>query len=418
MTNHVAGALRCRCGWSPWWRSWPRWRPLRWRSTWRMPGLAEPLLRCLLGVHYRVKVTGLEHVPRTGPALIVSNHLSWLDGFFVAAYTPRRGKALVSADVVSRPIVRQLAVRSGMIPTPPSGPRTFARRFGWGASAIDRGAGDLPRGPDLAQRHGRTVPAGHGDDASRPRWVVVVPVALDNLWGSVFGASDGCFFRKRPQGWRAHGGDRVRSASASARHGHLGPAGVVEAAVRARAVTGTVAARAGDPRPRLASLGSPRAGPACRIGGRLRRRQRPPARGRARLGGAGGAGCRPPRRCQRRRSLAPPRRARAVSRLSCLAARGGSAPAARQPRRRRVRAARGWGVSGRNLEGTFLVVPRSALRNSSSAIPLSRDDPARVFRCTGVSAAPSGYAGRRPSYPLDPPAARSAGRRGWGPSYF
>lgn len=46
---------------------------------------AGPLLRRL----YNVKVTGAENVPRSGPAIITPNHLSFIDPFFVALTCPR-----------------------------------------------------------------------------------------------------------------------------------------------------------------------------------------------------------------------------------------------------------------------------------------------------------------------------------------
>ena len=48
---------------------------------------AGPVLRALaLG---RVKVTGLEHVPSTGPAILASNHLSVVDSFYLPLVLPR-----------------------------------------------------------------------------------------------------------------------------------------------------------------------------------------------------------------------------------------------------------------------------------------------------------------------------------------
>ena len=46
---------------------------------------AGPVLRRL----YNVKTTGAENVPRSGPAIITPNHLSFIDPFFVALTCPR-----------------------------------------------------------------------------------------------------------------------------------------------------------------------------------------------------------------------------------------------------------------------------------------------------------------------------------------
>ena len=206
-----------------------------------LPRIVQPLLRCLLCLHYRVKVTGLENLPLTGPVLIVSNHVSWLDGFFIAAFTPRRGGALVSADIVNRPIVRQLAVRSGMIPTPFSGPRAIREALRSGGVLLDRSEvlAIFPEGQ--ITRIGMVGPFLRGMEVilrGRPH-VAVVPVALDNMWGSILSASDGRFFRKWPQGWRRTvviAFDPPLPAPVSAFSARQG---VVEAVVRARALTGT-----------------------------------------------------------------------------------------------------------------------------------------------------------------------------------
>lgn len=51
--------------------------------------MAKFLLRCLLRVLYRVKVTGMEHYHETGDrALIIANHTSLLDGILLYAWLP------------------------------------------------------------------------------------------------------------------------------------------------------------------------------------------------------------------------------------------------------------------------------------------------------------------------------------------
>jgi 1-acyl-sn-glycerol-3-phosphate acyltransferase len=43
----------------------------------------------ILSALYRPTVEGLEHIPATGPAILASNHLSFLDHFFLPAYVDR-----------------------------------------------------------------------------------------------------------------------------------------------------------------------------------------------------------------------------------------------------------------------------------------------------------------------------------------
>ena len=46
---------------------------------------------------YRVRITGIENIPTSGPALLVSNHISWLDGIMLITMTSRPIRFLVYA---------------------------------------------------------------------------------------------------------------------------------------------------------------------------------------------------------------------------------------------------------------------------------------------------------------------------------
>lgn len=53
---------------------------------WVFKAILKPILRLLYGI----KVEGLQHVPRRGPAIIAANHLSFLDSFFIPLVVNRR----------------------------------------------------------------------------------------------------------------------------------------------------------------------------------------------------------------------------------------------------------------------------------------------------------------------------------------
>jgi 1-acyl-sn-glycerol-3-phosphate acyltransferase len=169
-----------------------------------LPRIIQPLYRLLLFPRYRFRIRGVHHVPRTGPVLLVANHVSWLDGFILAACSPRRGRILVNADFIRLPILRFLALRAGLIEVPYSGPGSVRNAIRAARKTLDAGdaVGLFPEAQ--ISRNGLLGPFYRGlevivkdrDD------IPVVPVYLDNLWGSVFSFSGGRFFNFPPKGWR------------------------------------------------------------------------------------------------------------------------------------------------------------------------------------------------------------------------
>ena len=169
-----------------------------------LPWIVQPFLRLVLSARYNLRRVDLENLPMSGPVLLVSNHISWFDGFFIAAALPRRGTALVNSGVFSNPVVGHLARRSGMIPIPYHGPRAQRAAIETARAALDSGKllGIFPEGQ--LTRTGLTGPFHRGLELilSGRDQVPVVPVYLDNVWGSIFSFSGKKFFRKWPKGLR------------------------------------------------------------------------------------------------------------------------------------------------------------------------------------------------------------------------
>lgn len=96
-------------------------------------------MRPLLGALWRLDVTGLEHVPRRGPAVLCPNHISFIDSTFMMALAPRRMLSVGKAEYMDSAATRYLFPAMGMIPID---------RSGGAASqlALDRAAEALARG--------------------------------------------------------------------------------------------------------------------------------------------------------------------------------------------------------------------------------------------------------------------------------
>lgn len=72
-----------------------------------------------LRVYFRWHIEGLENVPRTGPALVASNHISYLDGLSVAYAVNRAGRRprfLAKASLFKVPVIGVALKAIGQIP--------------------------------------------------------------------------------------------------------------------------------------------------------------------------------------------------------------------------------------------------------------------------------------------------------------
>jgi acyl-[acyl-carrier-protein]-phospholipid O-acyltransferase/long-chain-fatty-acid--[acyl-carrier-protein] ligase len=169
-----------------------------------LPWIVQPFLRVMLSLRYNLRVIGRENIPRTGGVLVVSNHLSWYDGFFLAATLPRKATALVNANVFGWPVIGFLARRCGLISVPFHGPKAQRASIETCRKILDGGGllGIFPEG--LLTRNGMTTSFRRGLEVilAKREQITVIPVYLDNVWGSMMSFSEGRFFTKWPKGWR------------------------------------------------------------------------------------------------------------------------------------------------------------------------------------------------------------------------
>jgi 1-acyl-sn-glycerol-3-phosphate acyltransferase len=139
-----------------------------------------PMLRAV----YRPTVTGVEHVPRTGPVILAANHQSFADEFFTPMAARRQVAYLAKAEYFTSPGVRGAAMRTffttlGHVPVERGDTRSAAAVIdvGVGVLAEGRALGIFPEGtrsPDGRLHKFRTGVARLALRSGAP----VVPVGL------------------------------------------------------------------------------------------------------------------------------------------------------------------------------------------------------------------------------------------------
>jgi len=152
----------------------------------------------LLRVAYRIRFTGAQNIPSSGGALLVANHVTFLDGLLLAATTQRFIRFLVIEKHYQRfePIPRLFHA----IPVKQGRPRDVVEMIARSRAALAAGElvcifpeGDLTRMGNIQafQRGMERIAAGLD--------VPVIPIHLGGLWGSVFSFAGGRLFAKWPQ---------------------------------------------------------------------------------------------------------------------------------------------------------------------------------------------------------------------------
>src|SRR6478609_2155419 len=145
---------------------------------------------------YRVKAIGLENLP-SGGFLLVPNHITWVDAIILQLACPRPVRFVIDEEFYRKPVLHPVLRMARAIPIDRRKPREAIRRA---TAQIEAGQfvcifpeGQLSRSGTLARlQRGFEMIARHAQ-------VPVVPVFLDQLWGSIFSFRGGRFFQKWPR---------------------------------------------------------------------------------------------------------------------------------------------------------------------------------------------------------------------------
>lgn len=152
---------------------------------------------------YRVRTYGIENIPERGPALLVANHVSWIDGILILLASSRPIRMVAYADYVQGRFARYLSNLFGIIPIRAGdGPRALIQSLNTARDALNSGQLVCIFAEGKISRTGQLQKFERGmlrilKDTDAP----VVPVCLDELWGSIFSYERGKFIWKKPKYW-------------------------------------------------------------------------------------------------------------------------------------------------------------------------------------------------------------------------
>lgn len=164
--------------------------------TWRL--VPEYFLRLLAGmlihIAYRLDTRDLDHIPEEGPAVLICNHVSFIDAIVLMAAVRRPIRFVMDHRIYRAPVMNFLFRKTGTIPiaTAKEDPAQKEAAFAEVARALAKGdlIGLFPEG--RITHDGKMNVFRYGVQriaAETP--VPIVPLALRGLWGSFFSRRHG-----------------------------------------------------------------------------------------------------------------------------------------------------------------------------------------------------------------------------------
>lgn len=170
-----------------------------------LPSVLVRLINLLIAHSiYNLRAVGAEHVPDKGGALIVSNHISFVDAILILATLKRPVRFIMNQQISRLPLINLFCRALRVIPVDPkAGPKAILASLNEARAAIQQGelVCIFPEGH--LTRTGNMLPFQKGFEFIMKNMdAPIIPMYLDNIWGSIFSYSDGKYFWKIPRSTR------------------------------------------------------------------------------------------------------------------------------------------------------------------------------------------------------------------------
>jgi 1-acyl-sn-glycerol-3-phosphate acyltransferase len=153
---------------------------------------------------FRIRLQGVENIPRTGGALLVSNHISYADAVLVGCTTRRRTvHFLMWKPIFEIPVANYFFGVLKAIPIDAESPKNTVRALRAARAQLQRGelVGIFPEGS--ISRSGEVESFERGFERIRQETTApVIPIHIDGLYGHPFSCKGGGPFRSWDKLWR------------------------------------------------------------------------------------------------------------------------------------------------------------------------------------------------------------------------
>ena len=149
---------------------------------------------------YRIRIVGQENIPAHGPAVLVSNHVSFVDALLIGASVPRFIRFMLHREYYDIRWLNWLFRLMKSIPISANNRRDIVQSLRSARKELDQGQVVCIFAEGAITRLGHMLPFKRGfEKIVEGTDFPIVPVHLDQLWGSVFSFKEGRFFWKWPK---------------------------------------------------------------------------------------------------------------------------------------------------------------------------------------------------------------------------
>lgn len=151
-------------------------------------------------IFYRLRIIGGEHLPVEGPALLIPNHVTWVDALLLTATNQRRIRFVMERRIYNTPLLRGLFRLMGVIPvSSEDGKKGLLEFMKQARAALDAGylvcifaEGELTRNGMLREFRGGFERIVKGTDYP------IIPVYIGGAWGSILSYAHGRLLSRLP----------------------------------------------------------------------------------------------------------------------------------------------------------------------------------------------------------------------------
>ncbi len=158
----------------------------------------------LANVLYRLKITGEEHIPKEGPAVLASNHVTFVDWLLIAGACHRPARFVMHHSFMKIPVAKWFFKGARVIPiaSAKESSTVLKQAFEEISQALENGevVCIFPEGQITRDGNFNEFKAGIERIVERNP-APVVPIALHGLWGSWFSRKEGRALKGNPLRW-------------------------------------------------------------------------------------------------------------------------------------------------------------------------------------------------------------------------